>query len=69
MQKTKLQMQQVLISLFALAMLEKIKEIRSKFSRGSVVGLLKVISYQEARVKLKNTQLNKLKSAAEIRQG
>ena len=43
--------------------LEKIKETRLKFSHQSVTVLEKKTNYQEARVKLTNTQLNKLKSA------
>ena len=42
--------------------LEKIKETRLKFSHQSVAVLAKR-QYQEPRVKLTNTQLNKLKSA------
>ena len=44
-----------------LTILEKIKEMRLKFSQGSVTVLWKMVSYQEARVKLTNTQLNILK--------
>ena len=50
--------------MFVLTVLEKIKEARLKFSQGSVEFLLKMANYQEARVKLTNTQLNKVKSAA-----
>ena len=50
--------------MFVLAILEKIKETRLKFSQGSVTVLQKMANYQEARDKLTNTQLNKLKSAA-----
>ena len=40
------------------------KETRLKFSQGSVTVLLIVTSCQKAKVKLTNTQLNKLESAA-----
>ena len=52
-------------SMFVLKILEKIKKKRLKFSQGSVTVLQKMANYQEARVKLTNTRLNKLKSAAE----
>ena len=39
-------------------------ETRLKFSQKSVAMLQMITSYQEARVKLTNTQLNKLKSTA-----
>ena len=42
--------------------LEKIKETRLKFSQGSATVLKKMENYQEARVRLTNTKLNKLKS-------
>ena len=48
-------------SMFILITLEKIKEMRLKFSHGSVTVLKIMTSYQEARVKLKNTQLIKVK--------
>ena len=54
-------------SMFILTILEKIKEARLKFSQGSV--LSKMANYQEAKVKLTNTQLNKLKSAAKNKTG
>ena len=38
--------------------------MRVKFSRGSATVLQKMANYQEARVKLTNKQLNKLKSSA-----
>ena len=41
-------------------MLELIKEKRLKFSQGSVTVLKKMGNYQEVRVKLTDTQLNKL---------
>ena len=50
-------------NLFILTILEEIKK-RFKFSQGSVTVLEKIANYQETRVKLTNTQLNKLKSAA-----
>ena len=45
--------------MFALAILGKIKEIRSNFSPGNLTALYKILSYQNARVKLKNTLINK----------
>ena len=51
-------------SMFILTILEKNKETRVKCSQGSVTVLQKVADYQEARVKLTNTQLNKSNSAA-----
>ena len=45
--------------MFALTILEKIMETRLRFSQGSVTVLQKMENYQEARVKLTNTQLNK----------
>ena len=51
-------------SMFILIIFEKIKETRLKFSQGNVTVLQKIANYQETRVKLTNTQLNKLKSAA-----
>ena len=50
-----------------LAILEKIKETGLKFSQGSITVLQTMTNYQEERVKLANTLLNKLKSAAKIR--
>ena len=55
-------------SMFFLTILEKIKEMRLKFPQGSE-SIIKMANYQEARVKLTNTQLNKLKSAAKNRTG
>ena len=46
--------------MFVLTVLEKLKEKRCV----SMTVLQKIANYQEARVKLTNTQLNKLKSAA-----
>ena len=51
-------------TMFVLTILDKTKETRLKFSQGSVIVLQKIANYQEARVKLTNTQLNKLKYAA-----
>ena len=56
-------------SMFILTILEKIKETRLKFSQGSVTVLQKMANYQEARVKLTNTQLNTLKYAARNKAG
>ena len=49
--------------------LEKIKETRLTFSQGSVAVLLIITNYQKARVNPTNTQLKKLKSAAESKTG
>ena len=56
-------------SMFVLTILEEIKETRLKVSQGSVTVLWKMANYQEARVKLTNTQLKKLKSAAKNKTG
>ena len=56
-------------SMFILTILEKTNETRLKFSQRSITVLLKMASYEEARVKLTNTQLNKLKSAAKNNTG
>ena len=50
--------------MFFLRIWEKIKKARVKFSQGSVTVLAKKENYREARVKLANTQLSKLESAA-----
>ena len=42
----------------------KIKERRLKYADRNVTVLLKMENYEETRITLKNTQLNKLKSAA-----
>ena len=55
--------------MFALAILEKIKETRLKFSQGSVTVLWKMADYQDARVKLTNTQFNKLKFTTKNKTG
>ena len=53
------------MNLLVSAVLEKIKETRLKFSQGSVTVYKRwCINYQKERVKLTNTRLNKLKSAA-----
>ena len=44
--------------------MQKIKEISLRFSQGSVRAFQIMTNYQEARVKLKNTQLDKLRYAA-----
>ena len=49
--------------MFILTILEKIKEISLIFSLGNVTASQKMANYQEARVQVTNTQLNKLKSA------
>ena len=48
--------------MFALKILENIKEVRLKCSQVSAAILQKITSFEEARIKLTNTQLNKLKS-------
>ena len=50
--------------MFVLTILEKFEETRLKFSQGGVTVPWKMVNYEEARVKLTNNQLNKLKSAA-----
>ena len=54
---------------FILTILEKVKRMRLKCLPGSIAVLWKMANYQEARVKLTNTQLNKLKSAAKNKTG
>ena len=49
--------------------LEKIKEPRLKFSQGSVTVLEIMANYEEARVKLTNTQLSKFKYPAKNKTG
>ena len=56
-------------NMFILTILEKNKEMRLKFSRGSVIVLWKMANYQKASVKLTNTQLSKSKSAAKNKTG
>ena len=55
-------------SKFVLTILEKIKETRLNFSTGSSTLLWIMVNYQEARIKRRNTQLNKNKSVAKITQ-
>ena len=55
--------------MFVSTILEKIEETRLRFSQGSVTVLQKMPKYQEVRVKLTHTQLNKLKSAAKNKTG
>ena len=50
--------------MFVLTILEKNKETWLKFSQESATVLEKMGNYKKARVRLRNTQLNKLKSAA-----
>ena len=52
-----------------LTILEKIKETRLKFSQRSVTALQIMVNYHEVRIKLKNTLLKKLKSAAKNKRG
>ena len=59
----------IAISTFVRTILEKIKETRTKFSQGSVTVLWRMANYQETRVKLTNTRLNKLKSTAKNKTG
>ena len=47
---------------------KKIKGTRSKFSQGCLTVLQKMINNQKARVKLTNTQLNKLNLQQKIRE-
>ena len=56
-------------SMFILTIWEKIKETRLKFSQWSLTVLKIMANYPEARVKLTNTQLNKLRSAAKNKTG
>ena len=55
--------------MFILTIVQKIKETRLKFSQENVTILQKMTNYQEARVKLTNKQLSKLKSAAKDKTG
>ena len=55
--------------MFVLAILGKFKEKRLTFPQGSVTVLQIMGNYQDTRVKLTNTQLNKLKSAANHKTG
>ena len=56
-------------SMFILTVSEKIKETRLKFSQGSIIVLKIMGNYQTTRVKLTNTQLNKLNSAGKNKTG
>ena len=56
-------------SMFILTILEKIQETRLTFSQRSVTVSQTIANYQEVRVKLTNTQLNKWKSAAKNKTG
>ena len=56
-------------NMFILTILEKTKEMRLKFSQGSVIVLWKMANYQKSCVKLTNTQLSKSKSAAKNKTG
>ena len=55
--------------MFVLIILEKIKEMRLKFSQGSITIINIMGNYQEARVKLSNTLLKKLKSSGKSKAG
>ena len=55
--------------MFVLIILEKIKETRLKFSQGSITIINIMGNYQEARVKLSNTLLKKLKSSGKSKAG
>ena len=50
--------------MFVLMVLEKIKEARLKFSQGKITVLQKMVNYEEAWVKLTNSRLKILNSAA-----
>ena len=50
--------------MFVLTVLEKIKEARLKFSQGKITVLQKMVNYEEAWVKLTNSRLKILNSAA-----
>ena len=54
--------------MFVLTILEKIKE-RFTFSQRNGTVLSKMANYEEARVKLTKTKLNKLKSVGKINTG
>ena len=58
---------QVITNLCLLKDFRKMEETSLIFSQGSVTVLKNMANYEEARVKLTNTQLNKLKSAVKIR--
>lgn len=54
-------------SMVVLMIFKKIKETQLKFFRGNVMVLWKMVHYKDARGKLSNAELNKLKLAAENR--
>ena len=56
-------------SMFVLTILERIKGTRLTFSQGNVMVLPETANYEEARLKLTNTQLSKSKSAAKNKTG
>ena len=56
-------------NMFVLTILEKIKKTRLIFFQGRVSVLSKMLNYQEARVKLANIQLKKLKFATKNKTG
>ena len=55
--------------MFVLTTLAKINQTRLKFSQESVTILQKTANYDEARVKLRNSQLSKLKFTAKYKTG
>ena len=55
--------------MFVLTILEKIKKTRLIFFQGRVSVLSKMLNHQEARVKLANIQLKKLKFATKNKTG
>ena len=55
--------------MFVLRILEKVKEIRVKFSQGSVTVLRKMANYEEANVNLTKAQLKKIKFTAKSKRG
>ena len=59
-------MQGILVC-FVLTIFEKIKETKLKFPQGSVAVSSIMANYLEARVKLTNCQISKLKSAGKIK--
>ena len=56
-------------SMFSSTILEKIKEKGMTFFQGSAAVLQKMANYEEARVKLANTQLKKIESATKNETG
>ena len=50
--------------MFVITILEKIKAKENKIFSSKRNGLIKMPNYKEEKVKLRNTQLNKLHSAA-----